>query len=85
MAAGAGGELNPKYPGGIPALTQLLESEGHLVVQRGKRFFVADYEMRLADLEGRAGSSAILPSRDPLVHSDHRGARGTSWPAWSMK
>jgi hypothetical protein len=42
-----GGELNPKYPGGIPRLTSLLEGEGHRVVAKGKRFFVADYEQRL--------------------------------------
>lgn len=39
----AGGELNPKYPGGIPGVRARLEAEGHRVVQRGKRFFVADY------------------------------------------
>jgi hypothetical protein len=46
----AGGELNPKYPGGIPALRQKLHAEGHKVVQKGKRFFVADYERALASL-----------------------------------
>jgi hypothetical protein len=39
-----GGELNPKYPGGIPALKSFLKAEGHKVVQRGKRFLVADFE-----------------------------------------
>lgn len=43
-----GGELNPKYPGGIERLQILLAAEGHRVEQRGKRFFVADYEQRLA-------------------------------------
>lgn len=38
-----GGELNPKYPGGIPNLRKMLESEGHQVTQRGKRFFVKDF------------------------------------------
>ena len=46
----AKGELNPKYPGGIPALTARLEAEGHRVVQKGKRFFVADYRQSLAQL-----------------------------------
>jgi len=41
------GELNPKYPGGIEALRKRIEAEGHRVVQRGKRFFVEDYEERL--------------------------------------
>lgn len=44
----AGGELNPKYPGGIPGVRARLEAEGHRVVQHGKRFFVADYERALA-------------------------------------
>jgi alkylated DNA nucleotide flippase Atl1 len=44
----AKGELNPKYPGGVEKLRQLLESEGHTVVQRGKRFFVLNYADALA-------------------------------------
>ena len=36
----AGGELNPKYPGGIDLLKQKLAAEGHTVIQKGKRFFV---------------------------------------------
>jgi hypothetical protein len=42
-----GGELNPKYPGGIPALKKRLIAEGHKVVQKGKRFLVADFEKAL--------------------------------------
>jgi hypothetical protein len=38
------GEINPKYPGGIADLRKRLASEGHRVIQRGKRFFVADFE-----------------------------------------
>lgn len=38
-----GGELNPKYPGGIEAQMARLEAEGHTVVQRGKRYFVEDF------------------------------------------
>ena len=37
----AKGELNPKYPGGIPNLKKRLEDEGHRVLQKGKRWFVA--------------------------------------------
>ena len=44
------GELNPKYPGGIPALTARLEAEGHCVFQKGKRFFVRDFEQALVRL-----------------------------------
>ena len=39
-----GGELNPKYPGGLKALTNRLRSEGHKIVNRGKRSVVAEYE-----------------------------------------
>src|SRR5688572_22301985 len=39
-----GGELNPKYPGGIPNLKKRLITEGHKVRQKGKRYFVADFE-----------------------------------------
>ena len=42
-----GGELNPKYPGGINQLKQRLESEGHKIERRGKRFFVVDHEKSL--------------------------------------
>jgi len=45
-----GGELNPKYPGGIPALTARLTAEGHEVIQKGKRFFVRDFERSLVRL-----------------------------------
>lgn len=42
-----GGELNAKYPGGIPALKKRLQAEGHKVVKKGKRFLVPDYEAAL--------------------------------------
>ena len=35
------GELNPKYPGGLEAQRARLEAEGHAIVIRGKRLFVA--------------------------------------------
>ena len=41
-----GGELNPKYPGGVASLARKLRAEGHKIVQRGKRTFVVDYENR---------------------------------------
>ncbi len=44
------GELNEKYPGGIDAQKLLLAVEGHTVIQRGKRYFVQDYEKHLAEL-----------------------------------
>ena len=39
-----GGELNAKYPGGIPKLKKLLRAEGHKVTHKGKRWMVRDYE-----------------------------------------
>ena len=44
------GELNPKYPGGIAALRSRIEAEGHRVFQKGKRYFVQDFEKALARL-----------------------------------
>ncbi len=44
----AGGELNPKYPGGVLGLKKLLTGEGHKVVAKGKKFFVADFEKKVA-------------------------------------
>ena len=46
----ANGELNAKYPGGIETHRELLESEGHTVIQKGRtniRYYVKDYEKSL--------------------------------------
>ena len=40
----SGGELNPKYPGGIASLKKRLTAEGHKVRKKGERHFVADFE-----------------------------------------
>lgn len=45
------GGLNEKYPGGIRLQRAMLEAEGVPVVQRGKRWFAAEHETRLADLD----------------------------------
>lgn len=42
-----GGEINPKYPGGVDRIRQLLESEGHTVETRGRKTVVVDYENSL--------------------------------------
>ncbi len=42
-----GGLLNDKYPGGTDIQKILLEQEGHVVIQRGKKFLVLDYEKAL--------------------------------------
>ena len=43
------GEINPKYPGGISRQRKLLENEGHKVIQKGKKYFVADFEKYLVN------------------------------------
>ena len=40
----SGGELNAKYPGGLDSVRARLEKEGHRVVAKGRRMFVADCE-----------------------------------------
>ena len=42
-----GGEINPKYPGGVEGVAKRLRAEGHKIVSKGKRTLVADYEKRL--------------------------------------
>ena len=44
------GELNEKFPGGIDGHKLLLEMEGHTVIQKGKRYFVENYEDKLVNL-----------------------------------
>ena len=43
----AKGELNAKFPGGITSQRELLEQEGHVILNRGKEYFVQDFEARL--------------------------------------
>lgn len=50
----AGGELNPKYPGGINEQRRRLEAEGHAVIVRGRKnlkYYVKDFEQSLFPLE----------------------------------
>ena len=50
----AGGELNPKYPGGVEAQKEKLEAEGHAVIKKGRtniRYYVKDFEKFLFPLE----------------------------------
>ena len=44
------GELNPKYPGGVAGQRRRLVAEGHRIVARGQRVFVANHERVLARL-----------------------------------
>lgn len=48
------GELNDKYPGGAAAQKELLEAEGHTIIEKGRkniRYYVKDYEKNLYRLE----------------------------------
>jgi len=40
----ADGSLNEKYPGGSGAQKEKLEDEGFKVIQKGKRYFVQNYQ-----------------------------------------
>lgn len=44
------GELNEKYPEGIEGQRLRLEMEGHTVIQKGKKYFVKDYQDKLFKL-----------------------------------
>jgi hypothetical protein len=46
----SGGELNPKYPGGVSQLKKRLQAEGHRLIMKGKRVVVVDYENALCTL-----------------------------------
>ena len=49
----ANGELNEKYPGGIETQKEILEKEGHTIIQKGRKnikYYVKDYESVLFDL-----------------------------------
>lgn len=46
----ANGELNEKYPGGVEAHKEKLETEGHTIITKGRkniRYYVKDYENAL--------------------------------------
>jgi len=45
-----GGFLNEKYPGGATTQKELLGQEGHTVIQKGKKYFVLNYEKSLAQI-----------------------------------
>ena len=44
------GQLNPKYPGGVSYQKEMLEAEGHKVIQKGRKnikYYVDDYQDKL--------------------------------------
>lgn len=46
----ADGYLNEKYPGGQEAQKKLLETEGFTIIQKGKKYFVQNYQDYLFSL-----------------------------------
>jgi alkylated DNA nucleotide flippase Atl1 len=46
----AGGILNEKYPGGVDVQRQRLEQEGHVVIRKGKKFLVLNYDKSLVQI-----------------------------------
>jgi alkylated DNA nucleotide flippase Atl1 len=65
----SGGELNLKYPGGVELLKRKLETEGHAVVARGKRFFVSDYQASLHAPGERARPAGTSVELDASVRA----------------
>jgi 6-O-methylguanine DNA methyltransferase, DNA binding domain len=45
------GSLNEKYPGGTDYQRRMLEAEGHIVVQKGKRWVVQEFQEKLVKLK----------------------------------
>lgn len=46
--------MNEKYPGGIEIQKEMLEKEGHTIIQKGRKnikYYVKDYESVLFDLK----------------------------------
>jgi len=44
------GELNEKYPDGLKGQKVLLETEGHKVIQKGKKYFLENYQDKLWEI-----------------------------------
>jgi hypothetical protein len=68
----ANGELNPKYPGGVARSQRLLEAEGHIIVARGKRVYVADYHQHVKSHTLRAHTPQRSPAERPPSASARR-------------
>jgi alkylated DNA nucleotide flippase Atl1 len=49
----SGGELNPKYPGGIENQRARLEAEGHRVVKKGQKYLLVGHDKVLAKIPGQ--------------------------------
>ena len=72
----AKGGVNPKYPGGLVAITARLEAEGHEVFQKGKRTSVRNYEKALVPASAfRKKSFSKTPSWKNSSPSSHVWSR----------
>ena len=49
-----GGELNPKYPGGVAEIESKLAAEGHAFVRKGTRVLVQNFEQVLYSPKSRS-------------------------------
>ena len=43
-------ELNEKYPDGIEGQKLKLEMEGHIIIKKGKKYFIENYEEKIFKL-----------------------------------
>ena len=58
-----GGELNPKYPGGIESQRAHLEAEGHEIIAKGKRIVVAGFEEKLHKFRGSKPRARVAKTK----------------------
>lgn len=54
------GQLNEKFPGGIEYQKALLELEGHKIIKKGNKYYVADYQFKLYDLDNKSESILVI-------------------------
>ncbi|HYG24671.1 MAG TPA: hypothetical protein VEH04_18000 [Verrucomicrobiae bacterium] len=65
-----GGEVNPKYPGGLEEVSKRLRAECHEIEKRGKRAYVVDFTNVLVSGKRLLGASGS--SRKPMPRSGKR-------------
>ncbi len=54
------GQLNEKFPEGIEYQKALLEQEGHKIIKKGNKYYVADYQFKLYDLDNKSESILVI-------------------------
>jgi hypothetical protein len=68
-----GGEVNPKFPGGVSELKDRLESERHAKIAKGKQYLVLVCEKSLWKRSGAANPSPNPTGRPSLRIARHHG------------